>query len=91
MYLILKLKNNIFEEENKIDEDGFFVLTPQAEIELNVAPWMKINASVGYRYVSGVQIQYLNEKDFKSMVGNVGFYFGRFNSKHAHPKDGASE
>ena len=76
----------IFEEENKIDEDGFFVLTPQAEIELNVAPWMKINASVGYRYVSGVQIQYLDEKDFKSVVGNVGFYFGWFKPKDTYEK-----
>ena len=66
------------EEENKIDDDGFFVLTPQAEIELNVAPGMKINASVGYRYVAGVQIQYLDEKDFSSAVGSIGFYFGWF-------------
>ena len=76
----------IFEEENKIDDDGFFVLTPQVEAELNVAPWMKLNASVGYRYVAGVQIQYLDAQDFKSVTGTIGFYFGWFNPKDGYEK-----
>ncbi|MEK6481819.1 hypothetical protein WJR50_30025 [Catalinimonas sp. 4WD22] len=71
----------IFEEENKIDEDALFVLTPQVEMELNVAPWMKINLGLGYRFVSGLDTPYLNQRDLTSTVGSLGFYFGWFRSR----------
>lgn len=71
----------IFEEKNKIDEDALFVLIPQAEMELNVAPWMKLNLGLGYRFVDGVDTPYLNENDFASPVGSLGFYFGWFRHK----------
>ncbi|MEM8965124.1 MAG: hypothetical protein AAGE93_01820 [Bacteroidota bacterium] len=53
MYLAEREKNEfIFEEENRIDEDALLVLTPQAEVELNVISWMKIKAGIGYLFVS---------------------------------------
>lgn len=77
----------IFEEENKIDEDALFVLTPQAEIELNVAPWMKVNVGVGYRYVSDVDTPYLDASDFNSPVGNINLYFGWFQNRRGYDKE----
>lgn len=71
----------IFEEKNKIDDDALFVLTPQAEMELNVAPWMKVNLGLGYRYVSDVDTSYLHENDFRSPVGHLGLSFGWFQNK----------
>ena len=85
VYLAERERNEfIFEEENRIDEDALFVLTPQAEVELNVAPWMKIKAGVGYRFVSDVDTPYLSHSDFTSMVGNLSLYFGWFNSGYSY-------
>ncbi len=73
--------------------DHVFVLTPQIEVEANLARWLKINAAVGYRFVSGINRSYqaydnsgnlLGSKnvyetaDFNSPQANVTFIFGWF-------------
>jgi len=73
--------------------DNCFVFIPQAEAEINLAKWFKINVGVGYRLVSGlnrsylylpdgasdpIEKQYYDSKDFNSFTGTVSFLFGWF-------------
>ncbi|MGC8864650.1 MAG: hypothetical protein ACP5O2_02900 [Bacteroidales bacterium] len=76
--------------ENNIDElgtDGIFVLTPQAEIEINLFTWFKLNLGVGYRYVGGLDAKYNTPEGLKplmssgalnSPVGSIALMFGNF-------------
>lgn len=63
------------DEKNKIDEDGLFVLTPEANIDFNIATWMKATLGLGYRYVSGINTDYYNNSNLRSLEGSLGFYF----------------
>ncbi|NVN93766.1 MAG: hypothetical protein HXX18_00640 [Bacteroidetes bacterium] len=79
-----------FEKDShtKVGLDQVFVLTPQIEMEMNLTRWFKINIGAGYRYVSGVDKTYLNEKgetlsfykssDFNSPQASISFLFGGF-------------
>jgi hypothetical protein len=69
--------------------DRIFVATPQLETELSLAPWIKFNAAIGYRYIAGMDKKYIlsggpeqmyyNRKDFSRPFLSAGFYFGYFN------------
>lgn len=67
-------------DQNRVSllKDDLFLLSPQAELEVNVLPFMKLNVSVGYRLAFGVTDTYLESADFSSPYGLVGFYFGWF-------------
>jgi hypothetical protein len=73
--------------------DQVFVLTPQIEIEANLARWLKVNVGVGYRIVTGINRNYTaynndgsligkkqvyKSSDFNSPQANVTFIFGWF-------------
>lgn len=58
--------------------DNIFALTPQVEAEINIAYWFRINASVGYRLVDGVNNQYYRTSDFCSPTFGLSFIFGWF-------------
>ncbi len=62
----------------QIARDGVFVSTPQAEVELNVLKWMKLNAGLGYRIVAGVETAPLKNADFNSLQGTFTIMFGWF-------------
>ena len=74
--------------ENELGWDGIFVLTPQAEFEVNLLKWFKINFGLGYRYVAGVnqiyvnatgeKVNYFDSGAFNSPVGSITFMFGNF-------------
>jgi len=76
--------------ENKVEElgnDGIFVFTPQAEIEVNLFTWFKLNLGVGYRYVAGADASYqtpagpqslITSQDLRSPVGSITLMFGNF-------------
>ncbi len=69
--------------------DRIFVITPQLEGELSLAPWVKFNAGIGYRYVAGIDKKYqypgqeehlyYDKKHFSRPFFSAGFYFGYFN------------
>lgn len=40
--------------------DGVFVFNPQAELEINLITWFKMNLGVGWRWVKGVEATYTN-------------------------------
>ena len=73
--------------------DNVFVFTPQAEVELNLIRWFKINFGVGYRLVSGTDLtynaytsdlqyigqqKYFENSEFNSFSGSISLLFGGF-------------
>jgi hypothetical protein len=73
------------------DEDGFdiwsgytkqrdrvFVLEPSVNIELNVTTFFRVNAGGSYRYVSGVSMYGLKNKDLSGPSVNIALKFGAF-------------
>ena len=68
--------------------DQVFVLTPQLELEMNIASWFKINIGAGYRFVSGIDKKYTNSSgetanyfkssDFNTPQASLSFLFGSF-------------
>ncbi len=73
---------------DELGYDQVFVLTPQVEAELNIAKWFKINAGIGYRFVTGVNQSYPNingietkffkSTDFNTPQFSLGLLFGNF-------------
>lgn len=71
--------------------DNIFAISPQVEMELNLAAWFKINIGVGYRFVTGINATYLddsnnhvklyNTNDFASPIGTISLLFGGFTKK----------
>lgn len=60
------------------DYDAVFTITPSVSAELNVAPFFKVKAGVGYRYVSGFQEGTANKNILNSPTGSVSLIFGWF-------------
>ncbi len=59
--------------------DAVFVFTPEVGAELNVARFLRISGSIGYRMVNDIdQLDNLTNKDFRSVTGQLTFRFGWF-------------
>ena len=66
--------------------DRIFNIQPQVEVEFNMTKWFRINAGVGYRFVTGIDATYLDDQgnrtyfysnnDFDSFIGTVTLIFG---------------
>jgi len=72
---ILSVDDNL---ENELDKDNVFVISPQLELEANVARWFKINAGLGYRYTAGVTNPYVVDDITNSPSFSLSFLFGWF-------------
>ncbi len=83
--------DNAFNSENYKSAGPFYVLTPQADFEMNMTNWFKFRASIGYQWVSQASIKYqtsengsiitkevLNAQEFKTPTFSLGFVFGWF-------------
>lgn len=57
---------------------GFFVAEPEINVMLNVSEFFRIGLGSSYRYVNGVNIQGLNDRDLSSYAVNLTFKFGFF-------------
>lgn len=77
---------------SQVAEDFIYALNPQVVAEVNVAPWFKFNAGVGFQYLglvddrtyttkSGESRQYFEANDFNKPYLTIGFLFGWFKSK----------
>lgn len=62
-------------------EDNVLVFTPQVEVEVNISRWFKINVGGGYRFVTGVNGNVFQQKEFNSPQATIGFLFGWFRQK----------
>ena len=78
--------------------DRVGVITPEVDLELNLARWCKVSFSLGYRYVFGIDndtfINKLGETkplysqdQFSSPTGSIKFHFGAF-APRANGKNG---
>ncbi len=75
-----------FDQYDYLARDIVFVMSPQIEAELNLTPWFKINAGVGYQWVSGIQPQHFTDngvpifekKDFCTPQATLSLLFGGF-------------
>ena len=69
----------LFDEEREIGQEEGFVFTPQVEVEVNVLKWLKLNAGLGYRVVTEVDMADFRNRDFSSLQGTFTLMFGWFN------------
>ncbi len=65
-------------DEASNSHDGVFVGELNANLELNVVTWFRINFGAGYRYVSGVSTTGFKNSDFGGPTGTVVLKFGKF-------------
>jgi len=72
--------------------DNVFVLNPEVTLGMNLLKWMRVNAGIGYRFVTGVDKTYRTIQDgeiierayfeknaFSNITGNITLAFGWFN------------
>lgn len=68
-----------FEFDDGDYDDAFFALTPEAGIEVNVFRWFRVGATVGYRFMNGLDETPQFQKDeLEGMVGTLTFRIGGF-------------
>ncbi len=82
---------------NNTGIDNVLVLSPQIELELNMTKFMKVNAFIGYRmlsgvdkkyeYFSGLSESYYKTSDYNSLMGGISLHFGFFGSKTNSKKE----
>lgn len=58
-------------------DDNVFVLTPEAGLEVNIAPWFRLVGTVGYRWVTGTEDNlFYSDDDFSGAFAGLTFRFG---------------
>jgi len=60
------------------DYDGYFVLEPGIEIELNLVKFMRASFGATYRYVSGLDLAGTPKDAMDGFTGNFSLKFGKF-------------
>ena len=79
------LSKNFEDEDFDFDSeaDQLFALTPGAGVELNIFRWWRLAATVGYRWIDGIDpsVAGLSNDDFRSLTGNFILRFGGFGRK----------
>ena len=78
--------------ESEFDyRDRIFLIQPQAELELNLTDWFKVNVGLGYRIVTGIDatyeetgkmVNFYENRDFNSPIGTVTLIFGGHDKKN---------
>ena len=66
------------DDSDDIEEDGFLVLEPTINAELNITEHFRLAAGVGYRLASGVTSDFLAASDLSGATFNITLRFGSF-------------
>jgi hypothetical protein len=61
-----------------VTDDGFFILEPGVNVELNVARGFRLAAGVSYRFINGVELPAFRDADLSGVAGVLTFRFGKF-------------
>jgi hypothetical protein len=61
-----------------IENSAAFVVEPGVNIELNVFKFMRLDLGASYRYITGTDLVYLQDKDLSDLSFNATFKFGFF-------------
>jgi hypothetical protein len=63
-------------------QDNVLVMTPELGVEINIAHWVRLAVTGGYRWVDGVdKLPYFKNTDFRSPVLGMTLRFGNFGYK----------
>lgn len=70
------INNNDKDDDITIESDGFVVLEPGLNLELNVSKYLILGGNVSYRYVSGANLKNISESDLSGLSFGVVVKFG---------------
>ncbi|MFZ4705183.1 MAG: hypothetical protein ACOYMF_04150 [Bacteroidales bacterium] len=89
--LFLMAKDPVTFQTRQIFNDRVYFITPKIFVEMNMATWMKVNVSAGFRFTGKVNGQYLNrfnklsptfyKSDYDQPEFSLSLLFGGFRSK----------
>ncbi len=65
-------------DEDEFDEDPFFIVEPSLGLHLNVTEWMRVGASISYRFTKGIDCEGLTDHDFRGPTAGGHVQFGWF-------------
>ncbi len=60
------------------ESDGIWAVEPELNLEVNVAPYLRLNFGGGYRFIWGVDYPELDNGDLSQFFGQVSLKFGAF-------------
>jgi hypothetical protein len=66
------------DDEEKHDENWFFVAEPGVQVEVNLTRWMRFSPGVSYRIASGSEAPGLSDANLSDLSYNLTLKFGRF-------------
>lgn len=67
-----------YSDYQDIESSAAFVVEPGVNIELNVFKFMRLDLGASYRYITGTDLVYLEDKDLSDLSFNATFKFGFF-------------
>ena len=76
----VNLSDNFYEDwdDHHYGSDSFFVINPEVNIEINIVSFFRINAGAGYRFISGIDSDTLQNEDFSGFSAALTLKFGSF-------------
>ena len=67
------------QEDLAVEINSGVLLTPFADVEMNLRPWLRVNLGAGYRLATGENNRYFEHgRDFSGPVLQFGIQFGNF-------------
>ncbi|WP_424962968.1 hypothetical protein [Ekhidna sp.] len=70
--------NNPADSEFAVENTVFFVAEPGIEVEFNITKYFRLGAGMTYRYVSGTELENVEDEDVSGTTAMISFRFGRF-------------
>lgn len=65
-------------DEFQNDQNEFFVMEPEVNVELNVASFFRLCGGVSYQYFDGIDAFGFTDEHFNGLAANLMFKFGTF-------------
>ncbi len=70
--------NNPADSEFTVENSVFFIAEPGIEIEFNITKYFRLGAGATYRYISGLELDNVQNEDISGTTAMISFRFGRF-------------
>lgn len=70
--------NSPNDAEFTIENSAFIVIEPGAQIEFNITENFRVGAGMSYRYITGSELDNLEDQDLSGSTISLSFRFGRF-------------
>jgi len=67
-----------YEDDKDTKEDHFSVIEPEVSLDMNINTWFRIGVGASYRYVQGVSLLKMEDKDFSGANAVLNLKFGSF-------------